>query len=243
MGKMKKVVLFVVEGSTDETALQPILKKLLQNDKVKFDVLHRDITSDIKCNTKNIKGKIGKEINEYLDVSKLKKKDIKEIVHLIDTDGSFVTADAIEEKEQGEIEYTEEKIIVKNKVFIEQRNQRKTEVVKLLFSTKKILGNIPYTIYYFSRNREHVFNNVTENLSSNEKWELAEEFSDKYENDIEGFCELMCNSSFAKGREYKESWEFILDGNNSLKRYCNFHIFLKDLHFVSSKLLNIENNL
>ena len=53
----------------------------------------------------------------------------------------------------------------------------------------------------------------------------------------------MCNSSFAKGREYKESWEFILDGNNSLKRYCNFHIFLKDLHFVSSKLLNIENNL
>lgn len=27
MDKMKKVVLFVVEGSTDETALQPILKK------------------------------------------------------------------------------------------------------------------------------------------------------------------------------------------------------------------------
>ena len=229
MSKMKKVVLFVVEGSTDETALQPVLKKLLQNDKVKFDVLHRDITSDIKCNTKNIKEKIGREINEYLDVSKLKKKDIKEIVHLIDTDGSFVTADAIEEKEQGEIEYTEEKIIVKHKVSIEQRNQRKTEVVKLLFSTKKILGNIPYTIYYFSRNREHVLNNVTENLSSDEKWELAEEFSDKYENDIEGFCELMCNSSFAKGNKYKESWEFILDGTNSLKRYCNFHIFLKSL--------------
>lgn len=55
MDKMKKVVLFVVEGSTDETALQPILKKILQNDKVKFDVLHRDITSDIKCDTKNIK--------------------------------------------------------------------------------------------------------------------------------------------------------------------------------------------
>lgn len=243
MGKMKKVVLFVVEGSTDEIALQPILKKLLQNDKVKFDVLHRDITSDINCNTENIKGKIGKEINKYLAVSKLKKKDIKEVVHLIDTDGSFVTADAIEEKEQGEIEYTEEKIIVKNKVSIVQRNRRKTKVVKLLFSTKEILGNIPYKIYYFSRNREHVLNNVTENLSSNEKWELAEEFSNKYENDIDGFCELMCNSSFAKGSEYKESWEFILEGTNSLKRYCNFHIFLKDLYFVSSKLLNIENNL
>ena len=236
MDKMKKVVLFVVEGSTDETALQPILKKILQNDKVKFDVLHRDITSDIKCDTKNIKKKLGREINKYLNISKLKKKDIKEIVHLIDTDGSFVTADAIEEKEQGEIEYTEEKIIVKNKVSVEQRNQRKTKVVKLLFSTKEILGNIPYAIYYFSRNRDHVLNNVTANLSSDEKWELAEEFSDKYENDIEGFCELMCNSSFAKGNKYKESWEFILDGTNSLKRYCNFHIFLKDLHFVSSKL-------
>lgn len=29
MDKMKKVVLFVVEGSTDETALQPILKKVI----------------------------------------------------------------------------------------------------------------------------------------------------------------------------------------------------------------------
>lgn len=229
MDKMKKVVLFVVEGSTDETALQPILKKILQNDKVKFDVLHKDITSDIKCETKNIKEKLGGEIKKYLNTSKLKKKDIKEIVHLIDTDGSFVKADAIEEKEQGEIEYTEEKIIVKNKVSLEQRNQRKTKVMKLLFSTKEILGNIPYEIYYFSRNREHVLNNVTRNLSTDEKWDLAEEFSDRYENDIDGFCELMCNSPFAKGSEYKESWEFILDGTNSLKRYCNFHIFLKSL--------------
>lgn len=118
------------------------------------------------------------------------KEDIKEIVHLIDTDGSFVTADAIEEKEQGEIEYTEEKIIVKNKVSVEQRNQRKTKVVKLLFSTKEILGNIPYAIYYFSRNREHVLNNVTRNLSTDEKWDLAEEFSDRYENDIDGFVNL-----------------------------------------------------
>lgn len=243
MGKMKKVVLFVVEGSTDETALQPILKKLLQNDKVKFDVLHRDITSDIKCTTKNIKEKIGREINEYLDVSKLKKKDIKEIVHLIDTDGSFITDDAIEEKKQGEIEYTEEKILVKNKEKLEERNRRKTAIVKLLCTTERILRDIPYRIYYFSRNREHVLNNVTENLSTDEKWDLAEEFSDRYENDVEGFCELMCNSSFSKGDKYKESWEFILDGTNSLKRYCNFHIFLKDLHFVSSKLLNIENNL
>lgn len=236
MGKIKKVVLFVVEGLTDETALQPVLKKLLQNDKVKFDVLHKDVTSDINCNTKNIKEKIGREINKYLDVSKLKKKDIKEIVHLIDTDGSFVTADAIEEKEQGEIEYTEEKIIVKNRVSIEERNQRKTAIVRLLCTTEKILGGIPYAIYYFSRNREHVLNNVTANLSSDEKWGLAVAFSDKYEDDIKGFCEFMCNSPFAKGNKYKESWEFILDGTNSLKRYCNFHIFLKDLHFVSSKL-------
>lgn len=42
--RAKSVVLFIVEGTTEETALGGILAKLFQNDRVKLDVVHGDIT-------------------------------------------------------------------------------------------------------------------------------------------------------------------------------------------------------
>lgn len=41
---VKRVVLFVVEGPTEETALGRVFEKLLQNERVKFDVVHGDLT-------------------------------------------------------------------------------------------------------------------------------------------------------------------------------------------------------
>ena len=166
-----------------------------------------------------------KVLNKY----KLNKKDIREVVHLIDTDGAFIPSENVQGKKQGEIEYTEEEIIAKNPLDIKQRNKRKTEIVKLLYKTDQIYINIPYKIYYFSRNREHALNNKKESISDEEKSILADEFSDKYENNIEKFYEFMCFSPEAVGDEYKTSWEFILDGTNSLKRYHNFNIYLQSL--------------
>ena len=34
--KTKKVILFIVEGPTDEDALSPVLKKIFQNEEVRF---------------------------------------------------------------------------------------------------------------------------------------------------------------------------------------------------------------
>lgn len=232
MSKNKKVVLFIVEGITDEDALKPIMKKILKkndNNNIEFSVLHKDITSDDKSQTDNIKRKLVEEIKKHLNKYKLNKKDIREVVHLIDTDGAFIPSENVQGKKQGEIEYTEEEIIAKNPLDIKQRNKRKTEIVKLLYKTDQIYINIPYKIYYFSRNREHALNNKKESISDEEKSILADEFSDKYENNIEEFYEFMCFSPEAVGDEYKTSWEFILDGTNSLKRYHNFNIYLQSL--------------
>ena len=50
----KKVVLFIVEGPSDEAAIGPIMKKYFSNETVEFKVVHGDITSDRNVNSENI---------------------------------------------------------------------------------------------------------------------------------------------------------------------------------------------
>lgn len=243
MSKNKKVILFIVEGITDQSALEPIMKNILKekDDKIKFRMLHKDITSHKDSKTNNIKKKLGEEINKYLDTYKLKRKDIREVVHLIDTDGAFVPDTNIEEKNEGEIEYTEDKIKVKDISNLKERNKRKTEIIKLLYKTDQICKIIPYKIYYFSRNREHVLNNKEGTITEEEKNVIADEFSEEYENNIEEFYKFMCCSSGDVGDEYEASWEFIMKGTNSLKKYHNFHIYLQLLRTRYDDISKIEN--
>lgn len=53
----KKVILFLVEGPTDEDALAVIFTKLVNNHDIEFDVLHTDITADEDMTVKYIEAK------------------------------------------------------------------------------------------------------------------------------------------------------------------------------------------
>ena len=44
MADEKKVVLFIVEGPSEETALEPLFKQLFDRKRVQFHVAHCDIT-------------------------------------------------------------------------------------------------------------------------------------------------------------------------------------------------------
>ena len=54
----KKVILFLVEGPTDEDALAVIFTKLVNNHDIEFDVLHTDITADEDLTVKYIEERI-----------------------------------------------------------------------------------------------------------------------------------------------------------------------------------------
>lgn len=45
MGKTKKVILFIVEGITDKTALGSVLDAILSNEKIHFAITEGDITT------------------------------------------------------------------------------------------------------------------------------------------------------------------------------------------------------
>lgn len=47
MNNMKKVILFIVEGTSDKEALDPILSELIDTSLVRFEVLRGDATASI----------------------------------------------------------------------------------------------------------------------------------------------------------------------------------------------------
>ncbi len=87
----KKVVLFIVEGITEQESLELVLTTLIEdNNEVVFEVVGGDITSRNDVDIANVKNKITEAIKDG-GKRKFKPSDYLEIVHLIDMDGAFIT--------------------------------------------------------------------------------------------------------------------------------------------------------
>jgi len=54
----RKVILFLVEGITDEASLGSILSELINDDQIKFQIYHGDILADYETSIKNVKSKV-----------------------------------------------------------------------------------------------------------------------------------------------------------------------------------------
>ena len=223
----KKVMLFIVEGPTDETSLSTVLNRIFSSATVKFQVIHGDILTRDFTSSDKIVAAVWAQIKEFMG-SIYRKSDICRIVHLTDMDGVFIPDDAVVENDTVEIDtppyYTETQIQTPNRAGILDRNQRKRNNIDRLSACPKVAG-IPYSMYYFSLNLEHILHGRT-NLSDWEKIRCAEEFDLKYGDDPDGFTLFMKESSFSVCDDYRRSWAFIKTELHSLERYSNFGIEL-----------------
>ena len=231
----KKVMLFIVEGPTDETSLSTVLNHIFSSATVKFQVVHGDIlTRDFTSSDKIVTAVWGQVKNFMGEI--YKKNDICRIVHLTDMDGVFIPDDAIVEDEAMETNapphYTDTQIQTPNRANILDRNQRKRDNIDKLSACPKIAG-IPYSMYYFSLNLDHVLHERT-NLSDWEKIQCAEDFDLKYGDDPNGFIQFMKGSSFSICDDYRGSWAFIKTGLHSLERYSNFGIELPSIEVAEA---------
>ena len=228
MAKTKKIVLFIVEGITDEMSLSLILSKLIDDKSVQFHVINQDITSDFNSNCQNIIRKIDGEVKSFLEMNKgLMKSDIKEIIHLVDTDGAFVGEEyVISDEKYEKTYYTNEKILTNKRDLILSRNERKSSILNKLYKTKSI-GKIDYRIYFFSSNLEHVLHD-SQNTDYHNKSMYSYRFVDRYAGAEKEFIDFISDSEFAVDGKYRETWDFIKEDLNSLNRHCNLHLFFKD---------------
>lgn len=123
--------------------------------------------------------------------------------------------------------YKENGIYARSIEKIIDRNKKKKNLLNLLLSTQTVYQSVPYRVFYFSCNLEHVLHDKIQ-IEDNLKMEYAQRFQDRYFSDLEGFKNLICNGVFSVRMDYKDSWDFIKKDNNSIKRYINFNILLND---------------
>jgi predicted small metal-binding protein len=223
----KKVLLFIVEGTSDEVSFESVLDAFFDSLDVHVAVMHCDVTVQDNPNPGEIKRILAEHVHSFCRIEKINQNDIQKIIHLVDTDGAFIPSSCvIQQKSGNNLVYTESQILAPDVHHIQSRNEIKAAVLRNLCSMKT-LANIPYEIYYVSRTLEHVLHNKIETLSDDEKETLSNNFDDKYAENLQSFLSFIADHSFAVPGDYKATWDFIKQKTNSLNRYSNVHLIFK----------------
>ena len=91
----KKVVLFIVEGPSDEAALGSVMKEYFSSDEVQFVVVHGDITLKDNVSLDDIKKKINEQIEYIQRRYRYNFDDFIRIIHIVDMDGVYIPSEDI----------------------------------------------------------------------------------------------------------------------------------------------------
>lgn len=224
---IKKVVIFIVEGGTDKSALETILKKIYSNKDIHFEVTGGDITSDESTTIENIEEKIYEYVKRCIKWGKFKKSDIWSVIQIFDTDGAYIPEEFIKCGENENFLYTTTGITAKNIEQVKIRNSRKSKLMNHLKSISTI-KDIHYKGYYFSCNLDHALYNK-QNLTLEEKIDYADAFYDNFIGKEKLFVEFL-KMDVINGvpDSYIESWRYIREGTRSLERHTNLHVYFSE---------------
>lgn len=149
------------------------------------------------------------------------------MIHIIDTDGAFIGNDKVLQEPINGTYYDCDSIKTSDCQNIINRNQHKAKNVKRLISLPKVWKNIPYSVYFFSCNLEHVLHDNA-NVPWEDKDKLATQFAKRYRHHPEDFLIFIQNDKFAITKAYIDSWHFIEEAENSLKRYTNVNLIFSE---------------
>ncbi len=222
----KKVVVFIVEGPSDEAALGTIMKEYFSGNEVQFIVVHGDLTLKDYVSSDDILKRINQQIDRVKRRYRYVQDDFIKIIHIVDMDGVYIPDSDIREGDKKEIEYYEDHIAAKNVSAVEERNKRKGDILYKLRKTGKI-NHIPYRIYFNSRNLEHVLYGELKDCSDEEKQIRSDDFADRYDGKSDEFIEFISASAVAVPGTYQKTWDYIEKDKNSLNRHTNMHLIFQ----------------
>lgn len=233
MPNQKKVILFVVEGPTDQRSFALIFERIFADSDIQFDITHGDILTKTRRTIRiNARDLLRDEVKNHLEKKFYSWKDLAKIVMLVDTDGAFIPDKSVLLKEDAEsAEYTEEGIFSCNPERIKKRNNQKSTMLNALKKVNALTFRkikVPFEVYYLSRNLEHALHDRIDDMDDAEKAGLSRDFSRRYKNDIEGFKKLLADLGSNVGQTNAESWLYIAQGTNSLSRCSNLKFLFAD---------------
>lgn len=223
--KGNKIVLVILEGKSDQAALSIGLEKFFRPLEIRAHITKGDLTSDFEQESCEIVSYVKNQIDIFMGVYKVKKEDIVQVIHIVDTDGAYVSQDFVIFSEKDvKARYESDGIYTQHKAEIERRNTHKTECLNRL-SKKKDIAGIKYQIYFMSCNLDHVISDCRNMGEGEAKYKNGHEFAKKYKGDLDGFIRFFCQSPFSCGKGYRESWDYIK--THSLERCTNLDLVLQ----------------
>jgi hypothetical protein len=234
-----KIVLFLVDGYTDRITLALPLGRFLRQYAdlgIEFYVFQGDMTTRSQRNEQTLKATVGNSIKAFLQESKLEKRDIAMVVHVIDMDAIYLDERQIFETNGSSAYYQDNRYFSRNKEAIITRNHYKRRNIAELRSDALMFG-LPYRCYYFSVHIEHALHNVI-NPTKMDKVQLAETFEDRYLNDPEGLYRRLTNQDLLLKDAYETSWEAIETPNSALRRASNLGLFLAAIRDYKQPKMN-----
>ena len=234
----KKIVYVIVEGPSDDEALGVILSRLYDKNIVQVEITHGDITSNPKINSSQILSKVGDIVRYYGMNNGFKQKNFQEVIHIMDTDGTYIDDDRIVKNDEAINKpiYSLTEIKTANPEGLRERNKNKKENMDKLCGSQHVWVSIPYRAFYMSSNLDHVLYNKL-NSSDSDKEKDALSIAKKYKDDLDGFLTFISDSSFSVMGGYKESWDFIRQDLHSLERYTNLGICFNELREQRKELI------
>ncbi len=221
----KKVVLFIVEGNSDEHALRSILSKLYKNNRqIKFAITNGDVTSDPEIDVSQVENVVTKIVKTYITENKLNRSDLFQVVQIFDMDGAYIPDDAIIKGEKGKFVYSTTNISCLTPKEVIDRNAHKRSLMDVLLSISTICG-IHYEKYFMSCNLDHVLYDV-QNLDAEDKIMYADAFKQYFQDKEQSFpIFLEQNAGTDIPLDLDRSWDYIKEGLHSLERHTNLHLY------------------
>lgn len=220
----------IVEGQTDEDLFAAALRDHYEPKGIKIFQYRGDVFFKER-HDKNIREKIRDFVKRELERQQISPVHVIGIVHIGDTDGTFIPDDHI--IVNGEVSVTEKKrysdthILVVNdtqKGHMEERNRDKSENHRKMIQISKLTisnKDLPYAHFFMSSNTDHVVFNLR-NLSLKEKDDLMKEYVETHNAaEIKALLEAHMDVCPAGVDPFEYTWGQIQLGINSLGRKTN----------------------
>lgn len=238
----RKIVLLIVEGTSDASLLVPafsafIGNRLFRGQEFRCDVLtapnHREefhrrngfYPADNPART------VRELVEYYLKEHDHTWSQLSHVIQICDLDGAFAPDDCVREDPSADgTRYSTTDIITANRAaLIADRTTKRNGVdslLKLDGFRKKQGGHtvsIPYRLFYVSRNLEHAFRGRIDNLDAQHKQSGAIQLADRFTRDPSLFSKTLQSLRRIHGNpsDWKESWQYAMQDCHSLERGSN----------------------
>ena len=240
MAKTRRVILFLVEGPSEETALVEPFKRYLraagdQSQNVRNETFHCDVTTARPIPRQRRlprKGQRSRDRNRlhrrpHRISQEYRWSDIAQVVHIVDLDGAFIPKERCLQGDTDEFYDGEDFISAKDPTEIVERNRAKSANLKRLAYKGHLTYSrikVPYKVNFLSRNLEHALYGLDVSCSDDDKRRLAINSPNKIGDNPEGIKKTLLDEKVRVPGDYFESWKEVQQNCNSLKRGSNLHL-------------------